>query len=96
MKASPAEGMRMTNDFWRRWLVGIVVGALAGLVVGLLVRWLTSVGDPWDNPFIYVGVGLFVGAMWSGFSHTQTRADHGTGGLPGNPARRGQARRRGR
>lgn len=65
----------MTSVFWLTWLVGIALGAIAGLVVGLLVWWLTSVGSPWDNPFIYVGVGIFVGAMWSGFSHTQTKAD---------------------
>lgn len=68
----------MTDSFWSKWLVGIAAGAIAGLVVGLLVWWLTSVDSPWDNPFIYVGVGIFVGAMWSGFSHTQTKADQNT------------------
>lgn len=65
----------MTNDFWKRWYIGIVAGAVVGLVFGLLIGWLTSAGRPWDNPFLYVGVGIFAGAMWSGFSLMQTKSD---------------------
>lgn len=68
----------MTTAFWSKWLVGIAAGAITGLVAGLLVRWLTSIGSPWDNPFICVAVGIFVGAMWSGFSHTQIKVDQDT------------------
>lgn len=65
-------GNGMTNDFWRKWLVGISAGAVLGLLIGLIVTWLTDMSGLWGNPFAYVAAGIFLGAMSSGLSRTQT------------------------
>lgn len=55
--------------FARDLVVAVLVGALAGLVVGLVLVWST---DAVDNPFWSVSLGIVAGAVAAGVRRSRT------------------------
>jgi hypothetical protein len=66
----------MTN-FWNRFLRNVVIGAVAGLLVGLL---LVAV-DAIENPFWAMSAGIFLAAVFT--SVDTARRDDAAGGSGG-------------